>query len=255
MSHRHLHKHTLKSQSLLGHGWWFYPWRAQYSWFFFGRPWFLCVFPQTSLLEFTFTGSENEKKSVASSMSYFVSIFAPLIIAAALRIKDYYPCLQTYMKPEFLIDLKPIKGKVRIDSRSFLHMPSNTHVWIRFQAHKWEERELSGGKIITIKPRTYITLGKYRGSCMVKADCGQNYFAERGLQEKQENAYRWDMRCLFWFYGSVFQGFWVLFCFVFWEQEWAHKQEWEKREMRWEHEVLWGWERMWSKYNAWRVYN
>lgn len=67
-------------------------------------------------------------KSVAFSMSYFVSIFSPLIIATALRVKDYYRCFQAYMKPEFIIDLQPIKGKVSTDSRIFLHVPSNIHV-------------------------------------------------------------------------------------------------------------------------------
>lgn len=155
VGHRHLHKHTLKSQTLPGHGWWFYPWRAQHSWFFFGRSWFLCVFPQTSLLEFTFTGSESGKK-----------IFQ-------------HTCLN--------------------------QIPGTQ---MRRKGTHW------GKKIKPMKPRTCIILGKHRGSCMVKADCGQNYFAERGLQEKGENAYRWDMRCLFWFYGSVFQGFGVLFCFA-----------------------------------------
>lgn len=191
--------------------------RVQHSWFFFGRSWFLCVFTQTALLEFTFTGSENGKKFVAFSMSYFVSTFSHLIIATALRVKDYYHCFQAYMKPEFIIDLQPIKGKVSIDSRIFfICLP--THVWNRFQAHKWKERKLSGGKIIPMKPWTCITLeklGKYRGSCMVKANCGQNYFAETGLRERRENAYRrWDVRCLFWFSRSVFQRFWFLFCFL-----------------------------------------
>lgn len=102
------------------------------------------MFTQTALLEFTFTGSENGKKSVAFSMSYFVSTFSPLIIATALRVKDYYHCFQAYMKPEFIIDLQPIKGKVSIDSRIFfICLP--THMSETNSRYTNEKKGNSGG--------------------------------------------------------------------------------------------------------------
>lgn len=154
-------------------------------------------------------------------------------------------------------------GRASINSRIFLHMPSNTHAWIRPERQFWSPgtqrrgkgTQWGGKKTILIKRWTCITQGKYRGSYMVKADCGQGVTLQKGGYEREEERL-WEAR---------HEVFVLIFCFHFSRAFFIRRTRGstkarvkaERSEvgtwscLRGRSGTSWRGERIWSKYITW----